>query len=65
LFLRQISILKQPNKINYAPLMVGIGAIGSVIHFIIHPDASNVIMLLRESFFPLLVALLFYIVMNI
>jgi len=65
LFVRQISILKQPNKINYAPLMIGIGAISSVVHFIIHPDVTDVILLLRESFFPLLVALLLYIVMNI
>ncbi|MBL0708840.1 MAG: hypothetical protein JJW00_07335 [Sulfurimonas sp.] len=65
LFLRQISILKYPNKINYAPLMLGVGAISSVIHFIINPDTVNVVLLLRESFLPLLVALLFYIVMNI
>jgi len=65
LFLRQIYILKQPNKINYAPLMVTIGAIGSVVHFILHPDITNVILLLRESFFPLLVGLLLYIIMNI
>ena len=65
LFLRQISILKQPNKINYAPLMIGIGAISSLVHFIIHPDTQNVLLILRESVFPLLVALLLYIVMNI
>ena len=65
LFLRQIYILKQPNKINYAPLMIGIGAIGSVIHFILHPDITDVILLLRESFMPLLVGLLLYIIMNI
>ena len=65
LFLRQISILKQPNKINYAPLMVTIGAIGSVVHFILHPDVTNVILLLRESFLPLLVGLLLYLIMNI
>lgn len=65
LFLRQISILKQPNKINYAPLMIGIGIISSVVHFIIHPEAENFVLLLRESFFPLLVSLLLYIVMNI
>ncbi|MEA1891172.1 MAG: hypothetical protein U9N33_00505 [Campylobacterota bacterium] len=65
LFLRQIYILKQPNKINYAPLMVGIGAIGSVVHFIIHPNITDVILLLRESFLPLLVGLLLYIIMNI
>ncbi len=65
LFIRQITILRQPNKINYAPLMIGIGAISSVVHFIIHPDVTDVILLLRESFMPLLVGLLLYIVMNI
>ncbi len=65
LFLRQMVILKQPNKINYAPLMLGIGAISSVVHFIIQPDTSDVIHLLRESLFPLLVAMLLFIVMNI
>ncbi|MFT5660723.1 MAG: DNA repair exonuclease SbcCD ATPase subunit [Sulfurimonas sp.] len=65
LFLRQIAILKQANKINYAPLMVGIGLISSIVHFIIHPEAQNFVLLLRESFFPLLVSLLLYIVMNI
>ena len=65
LFLRQVQILKQPNKINYAPLMIGIGVISSLVHFIIHPDTSDVVLLLRESLFPLLAALLLYIVMNI
>lgn len=65
LFLRQIAILKQANKINYAPLMLGIGAIASVVHFIIHPNPADVILLLRESSFPFLVALLLFIVMNI
>jgi len=65
LFLRQVSILKQPNKINYAPLMIGIGAISTLVHFIIQPDTSDVVHLLRESMFPFLVSLLLYIVMNI
>jgi len=45
--------------------MIGIGAISSVIHFILHPDVNNVILLLRESFLPLLVALILYLIMNI
>jgi archaellum component FlaC len=65
LFLRQIYILKQANKINYSPLMIGVGAISSLVHFIIHPDTTDILLLLRESLFPLLVALLLYIVMNI
>ncbi len=65
LFIRQIFILKKPNKINYAPLMVGIGAIASLVHFIIHPETHDALLLARESLFPFLVALLLYIVMNI
>ena len=65
LFLRQIAILKQPNKINYAPLMIGIGAISSLVHFIINPEFTETLLLIRESIFPFLVALLLYIVMSI
>lgn len=65
LFLRQIAILKRPNKLNYAPLMIGIGSISSLIHFIIHPETSDILLIVRESILPLLVGLLLYIVMNI
>lgn len=65
LFLRQISILKQPNKINYAPLMIGIGTISGVVHFIVHPETADTLLILKESFLPLLVSVLLYIVMNI
>lgn len=65
LFIRQIYILKQPNKINYAPLMLGIGAIFSVVHLIIHPEVQDVVLLLRESLFPFLISLILYIVINI
>jgi hypothetical protein len=65
LFLRQISILKQPNKINYIPLIVGIGIISALLHFIIQPEDANMLLVLKESFIPILVSLLLYIVMNI
>ena len=65
LFLRQISILKQPSKINYAPLMLGIGVVSSIVHFIIHPDHQDFVLLLRESTFPILISLIFFVIMNI
>jgi DNA repair exonuclease SbcCD ATPase subunit len=65
LFLRHVAILKKQNKINYAPLMLAIGVIASLIHFMIHPDPSNVILLLRESLMPFLVAMILYLVMNV
>ena len=65
LFLRHVAILKKPNKINYAPLIIAIGAISSLIHFMIHPDPSDPILLIRESLMPMLVAIILYTVMNI
>lgn len=65
IFLRQISIFKQPNKINYAPLILGIGAIASVIHFIISDEQQNVLYVLKGSLIPFLIALMLYIIMNI
>ncbi|MDQ1268236.1 MAG: methyl-accepting chemotaxis protein [Campylobacterota bacterium] len=65
LFLRQILILREPNKINYAPLMLGIGAISATLHFITHPEVTDTLLILKESLFPILVSLILYIVMNI
>lgn len=65
LFLRQVSILKQANKIDYSPLMLGVGAISSAVHFIIHPEVTDILLIFRESILPLLISLFFYIVMNI
>ncbi len=65
IFLRQISIYKEPNKINYSPLLLGIGAIASVIHFIIAPSSQDVMFVLKGSFIPFLIALILYIITNI
>ncbi len=65
LFLRQISIIKDPNKINYAPLIIGIGIISGILHFTIESEDKNAVLLLKESFLPVLVSLILYIVMNI
>jgi hypothetical protein len=65
LFLRQIAIFKQPNKINYSPLLLGIGAIGAMTHLLLNPDHENFYLLFRESLLPLFFGLLLYIVMNI
>ncbi|QOP45539.1 hypothetical protein [Sulfurimonas paralvinellae] len=65
LFLRHVAILKKPNKINYAPLVIAIGVLASLIHLIIHPNPSDIVLLMRESLMPLVVAMILYIVMNI
>jgi len=65
LFVRHILIFRQENKINYSPLVIAIGIISSIIHFITYPETKDLILLLRESFFPLVISLFLYIVMNI
>jgi len=45
--------------------MLGIGAISSVVHFIIQPQNKDILLLIRESLFPLLFALILYVIMNI
>ena len=65
LFLRQISIIKQPNKLNYAPLMLGVGALSSVVHMIIHPELTDLLLIVRESLFPFLISLILFLIMNI
>lgn len=65
LFLRQVYILKQPNKINYAPLMLAIGFISTLLHFITYPEQTETLTLVRESLFPLLISLILFLIMNI
>ena len=65
LFIRQVIIFKQPNKINYAPLLLGIGAIGSMVHLLLNPENENFLYLFRESILPLFVGLMLFIIMNI
>ena len=64
-FLRQIMILKRPNKINYSPLILGIGAIFALVHFILYFESDTLTLVLKESSSSLLVSLLLYVMMNI
>ena len=65
LFLRQIVILKRPNKINYTPLILGIGAIGTIVHFIMYTQNTDTLLLVKESLLSFLFALILYVIMNI
>ncbi len=64
LFLRQFAIYKQPSKINYAPLLIIIGILGTLLHLMLHPQGDP-LLLLRESVIPIFVSLLMYLVLNI
>lgn len=65
LFIRQIMILKYQNKIDYSLVILGIGVMGSLLHFITHPQITDIVPLLRESFLPMVVAVFLFIILNI
>lgn len=65
LFVRQVMIFKMPNKINYAPLVLGVGGIGAMMHLLLHPENDDFILLVRESVLPFFVGLMLFIIMNI
>ena len=65
LFLRQIGNSKDPNKISYAPLMISIGAVFAIVHFILYFQTDNLTLILKQSSSSLLVSFLLYMVMNI
>ncbi len=65
LFVRQVMIFKDPNKINYAPLLLGIGGIGAMVHLLLHPETENFIIIFRESLLPFFAGLMLFVIMNI
>ena len=65
LFLRQISISKHPNKINYAPLILSVGVLFAIIHFILYIQASNFVDVSKQSASSILVSLFLYMIVNV
>lgn len=65
LFVRQVVIFRQPNKINYAPLLLGVGGIGAMTHLLLNPENEIFITLFRESMLPFFAGLMLFIIMNI
>ncbi len=65
IFLRQIAIFKQPGKINYAPILLGIGAIGAMVHLLLNPEYEDFYLLFRQALLPLFLGLVLFIFMNI
>jgi len=50
LFLRHTAVYKDPNKINYTPVVLALGIIGGLLHFILSTEAD--VNILKESLLP-------------
>jgi len=64
LFLRQFAVFKQASKINYAPLILILGALGALLHLMLHPQEAPLV-LLREALIPVGISLVLYLILNI
>ena len=65
LFLRHAAVYKEPNKIGYAPLLLGIGIGGALIHFILLAEVDNTLAVLKESLLVFLVGMLLWSLMEV
>lgn len=65
LFLRHINVYKDRNKINYTPIVIGIGIIAGLLHFIMMGDSEGWLFALRESLLTVIVGVVFSAIMSV
>lgn len=65
LFLRHISVYKDRNKINYTPVVVAIGFIAGLLHFVILGDGEGWLLALRESLLTVIVGSILSTIMSV
>lgn len=65
LFIRQMVIIKEPYKINYAPFLLGIGALGSLSHMMLHPEIEDVMLLVKEALLPFFISLILFLILYV
>lgn len=64
LFLRYINIYKDRTKINYTPIVLAVGMIGGLLHFILFAEEPVWLLILKESLIPLSVGIVLSAIMT-
>ncbi|MBD3809781.1 MAG: hypothetical protein IE884_04600 [Sulfuricurvum sp.] len=62
LFLRHLSVYKEPNKINYTPVVLTLGILGAIFHLIFEELSLTT---LKEAMLPLSVGLVLFAIMSL
>lgn len=65
MFFRHASVYKDPNKINYAPIVLSTGIVGTLFHLGLHADLPIGGALLRESVLPMALGMALWAVMSV
>lgn len=53
LFLRHIAVYKDTNKINYTPVVIIVGFIGGILHFVLFAEDTTAMLVIKESLITL------------
>lgn len=65
LFLRHIAVYKDTNKINYTPVVIIVGFIGGILHFVLFAEDTTVMLVIKESLITLSVGGVLSVIMSV
>ncbi|HEX5710968.1 MAG TPA: hypothetical protein VFX68_06435 [Sulfuricurvum sp.] len=65
LFLRHMSVYKDQNKINYTPIVLAIGFISGLLHFVMLGDSLQWLLVLRESLLSIIIGIILSAIMSV
>lgn len=64
-FLRHMSVYKDQNKINYTPIVLAIGFISGLLHFVMLGDSLQWLLVLRESLLSIIIGIILSAIMSV
>jgi len=65
LFLRHIAVYKDPNKINYTPVVLALGFVSGFLHFVMLGDTPQWLLVLREALMSVILGIILSTIMSV
>jgi len=65
LFLRHIAVYKDPNKINYTPIVLALGFVSGFLHFVMLGESSQWLLVLREALLSVTLGIILSAIMSV
>lgn len=65
LFLRHIAVYKDPNKINYTPIVLAIGFVSGCLHFVMLGEGTQWLLVLREALLSVTLGIVLSAIMSV
>lgn len=65
LFLRHIAVYKDPNKINYTPIVLALGFVSGFLHFVMLGEGAQWLLVLREALLSVTLGIILSAIMSV